>query len=551
MKIPYTNIPDSDQTNKLFNLSVKPIIEKIFSTQGLGEIRYIVSTEKNIENNRHKYISDDHSEHVINTSFNYSHIDHTRLGPCEKTLLNLIVETTFHTIVITGALGSGKSTVTNYVLDHIESTIDCNSCREFGKCQVRRPLIFRFDFLKLNTDFGGSREDRILDIFQEHLFIELTSRIYKLYSQPNVMQFFETELANAVNAKSNPSWCNYFVDFYYNKIQIPNVRWDKKNAAEKTSRIIAWIKSETRIVENRITKIMQLFACLRTGFPDELQGCYIFLFDNIDSFKPSVQVQIMTYLGSLADNSGVLVIVPMRLTTFGKLNNTLGARGYTTFQHAGPPPIQVIRHRLKHFKEQPEAYTLLSPEKSYANALNAKIAYLTTLFYMSNYESLREVKAFKAFAGNSIRRGLYLAERYLLHYAYKYNDTRSLARHDWWIRALIISTNPNLLMQIDDKLISNVFIDYHTRRNSLVGIRVLNILINYNYNLKKVTLFDLVTELRLFYYYDDETILSTIQYFNDFHKRLIFLLGNLDLSAAIVSNDRMKEIEIEIKGFFE
>jgi energy-coupling factor transporter ATP-binding protein EcfA2 len=540
MQINKINKPKNDSFNNGFNIAVKAMVEKIFSTQGLGDIEYVMSSEKNMESERSDYFKKTKKKNSKESFSEIKHIPAGILGPCEKALLDSIKNSPFNFIIIAGALGSGKSTIINFITNYISTHIDCESCKEFENCNHHKYLFIKLDFVKLGGDIDD--EDGIFNIFIQRLYLELKSRITEMFSNERIMPSLENKLTNEYKYKiPDAKWKDYFHDLIP---IIKNKTWSRLSSHNKVQEIFNYIKkeNENKDMMVKIDYLVQLLAAVREDFPAKLQGCLIMTFDNIDNLRANTQKRIATYLGSFSSTTDIITILPVRLTTYGKINNSVGNIQYTKFSHTGPLAIEIIKQRIKYYFDNENEYNSFNIDANVKRFLNFKLEQV--LFFLSNKEGHRLTKAIEAFAGNSVRRGLVLAERMMMHSVYAFNDLNALKSCNGLIRSLILSTNRNSLMKIDDSYISNIFIDNSTKRNSFICLRILQILSKNKEN--RYTLFELINDLEIFHPFSKNSIIDSLNYLSNDHKRLIYFLSELNLEQAIFDDKASKHFEVEI-----
>lgn len=511
MRIKLTDY-NEEVKNKDIQGDVKHLVESIFTTKGKGGIGYIQSRSTNFHESRHNYFkgrgtkSQKYLKPQRDKSINKRKIKD--IGPLEFSLLKYLLLVDYNVIILTGALGSGKSAISNYCLDFLEESI--KSKREIGIKLPSEIFLSRFDF---NSGVPTRKREEILELFYIDLFTNLEVSIERLNLKYN---FINTFFNHIVNNRLNGTWEIHFNDF------IQEYGITKGNHVKNFKILMKWIKSkENKLVKLRLLSF--LVGYIKETFSDSNISEFIFFFDNLDQIPDDTQLDILSIIFSLVEKSNIKVLVPLRLTSFGKING-YGSYSFGIFQNTGHLPRNISLLRMVHYKENTTSNQYKKSTHSISNdnllKLQDRISYI--LPYLKN-RNTRLSKCFDSIAGNSVRRGLYLSERLFLNNVLDFKDDK--INQDRYIHSILVGNNTGAKLDPNDSLLVNIFTCNETINNSLINIRILQILHNFWRNRTECSLGLILAETKQLGHWNPNEIFTSINYMLNFRKRLIYIEG--------------------------
>ncbi len=279
----------------------------------------------------------------------------------------------------------------------------------------------------------------------------------------------------------------------------------------------------------------------------------------IDSVNDEYQGELLKEIWSIVENSNVRSLISLRLTTFRRIEIGHGAYSYGVFQNAGADVIEILLKRLNYFLDNSdnewfsEVKNNLDPNK--LNLLTQRIKNIINILSIEKDEKAKKEKkdkrlryAIQAMSGLSIRRCLYLSERFLINSSIEHTKTE--CNQDEYINALLIDDNQVSEININDDLITNVFAS-RTNSNSLLQIRILQILSDYRIVKKTMSLNELINILNCYYKWDSEDIYFAITNLIFYKKRLAYINGVSTYSEIKdMYNSKEDTIEITMTGYY-
>lgn len=535
MHINVTNIPQHVSINGKYNKSIKALMECIFNGNNQAKIKYITSSNENFKQERYsalyamKQIENEGcnlKREVINPQAKElqesddSFIDINLLGPLELGLLNCLLIKDYKVIVVTGALGSGKTELVNYLcylLKHYKKHINCNC---FKQCNIHQDSQVFTDFNR--EIISGETEDEIIKQFHSYMFYELGNKITKLMSR------------NEIFIDKFISWCDkgnsrYFIGLSMKMLYTYN-NWDKLSQENKFKCIFLWLQErfEKQDKLSGLIALLEIFKFYHEQFPRKDQTCLLFVYDNIDGLDELAQNIIIEQINRIAEQTPCKAIVTSRLTTFNYIKGN-ASFSFGVYQNAGQAPIDVIIARMEHYLKNKDTdidyknirHNIKTINPKYLQAFDERITLLYSGLVNNNLNRLR--KTINSLSGLSIRRGLRLFRRLFYNHTISWDDTQ--IKEDLLIRSIYSYDYDYGIMKLVDRRLSNIFAEIGTDRISLINLRILNII---NTSKKRgiiITKKDLITHLSLFDNINDPIINNNLDYLRNYRKRLLFISG--------------------------
>jgi len=487
------NFINYERHNAIFNKKIKPLVDEVFQQKDVGNIDYLMSDNDSFEANRH-LITPEHDKSIdpqrIDVDKKIGLENFSKLGINEKALAIYLLESTYDIIILSGAMGSGKTATSKYVLNFIENNFICDEQYECKSCKIKIVNAIMLDF---NKGFGGTNIERILEKFSRQFYLQLKRYLKPIFSSDN--QILERFLERIIN-RTNSEWEHEFEEFISDFMENEELDWDKKAKIKKCNIFFKWIDDQN----DYLTKIDLLgyliYFIIQENFIKK--ECFIIFFDNIDQLPEIAQNQIITSIFQFTEISNAKTLITVRLTSFGwipaKASYTWGQ-----FQHAGPTPITIIKERISHYLTNNNVVESYVDIRSTANEyfLSLLDLRLKLLFnYLDNKES-RLYNFIYSISGNSIRRGLFLMVRIFYNNSLNFENTSPY--EDELTRCLLLGVNSNCKSDPEDRLVTNLYCNPINITISILKIRILQILLDYRENKRVLTLQNLLDDLYLFY----------------------------------------------------
>lgn len=532
MKINRLNVQNYLSINKEFSETTSKLIEEIFQAQSVGNIGYQISEEDNLSDDRFRntfnksiktknYVLSEREKKIV--------ADFNDLGPVEKKIISQIANSSYTTIVLTGALGVGKTALLDFTSQYIKGKSE-TCC----KSVLGYPLTLKINF---NEGFVSKKTKDILSEFQILLFNQLRHTVDQIFTNhPDMLDklFFE------ILYKGKTDWHVHFDNFIYS-LKITKEDWQLLSTEEKIEYFLGWIDDhDISILSYKIRLISYLINFIKANHTNN-NLCFFVIFDNVDKFKDEVQFSILSDLINITEISKVKTIIALRLTGFGHVIDN----GSFTFDHiemAGMLPEKIIIKRINHYLENKTDKPYFQYREKipfeFLSILDNRLMELRDLF--SDKDKNRVLRIFEAISGVSVRRSLLVVPRLLLNSVYSYKST--IVDRDSYARALLVDENLSSVFDPEDEYVSNIFYSHTTKTFSMICIRILQILHEFRNNNSEANIGELLIYLKRFNDWTDIEIADAINYLIMVNKRLAYIDGkrNIKLKGGFSKYSNLK-----------
>lgn len=393
--------------------------------------------------------------------------------PYENFVANLLLKGNFDLYILSGAMGSGKSTLSEYVLDALDN---------------RGSKIFKisYDFNVINFD-----PENLVNFFKDKLYNQLSRKIfYYLLSQPKVLDEFY-ELISSDNVYDD------LADFFklFRDIKKSNT-WSGFSHKEKVDGILDYI-------DLKDDKLHYLATFLKYINIISKSTCFIIFIDNIDRLSPSDQRKFLKYILPFAYNTKMKCFVPCRRSTFLRNNEKVFSKysqirksylhGY--LHHTGLEPSSLIIIRLEEFLSDPYRYaTYNALPSSDRKIVIDRISEFKDILGQDNKVLSKFINSI---TGRSVRLALSLVARLFSNNEFlRGSSDRTI---DFLIRCFILGESASgVLESSDDDEICNIFTFYGNRGNfSVLPLLILETLRKLSLGHRQVTLQELLSSFDL------------------------------------------------------
>jgi hypothetical protein len=269
------------------------------------------------------------------------------LGEYEVLLVDKLLHPQRPIVIIVGPMGSGKTTVKNYVGLHlVKNRQHCNNCQP-----PRQRMIAQIDFNEhahLNDLTGKELTNKLFEILCD----ELLSRINHdspVPDQDELQKFWNYELERFNNHQSSSA--------SFRKIQsmMPGDLIARKELSDneilQRKRVLNSIKREKDL---HLDYLLRFWNFVNRTYYCGNHGCAFVILDNLDIVHPAVQRKIVDIVMSHTQREGPTFLLLVRPETFDKLGMGTGIMDVET--HRGNKPSDIILVRLQEFCDKPEDY---------------------------------------------------------------------------------------------------------------------------------------------------------------------------------------------------
>ncbi len=523
MKIEIIDLSILKSENTTYNSAIRLLLKNLFQTENEGVVGYIQSTEEDLGSGGYNQISSQQKIKIIpeNTVIADKKgalvIKKIKTGPAERNLLNNLFNSEYTTIIMTGAWGSGKTAIIKYIQEKYEDCVSHTECENYKDCKTHKVNFLYYNF----NEYVSYREKDLLDELVKDINEKIKGTVQDLLSNESIFKDFLESLRNG-NGHKNLK--NQFNGFRRKILAGQAQEWKKLNQEQKIDEIINWIESDEKELRLQNKKIFSIISFVYEKHINPRRGCQIMVFDNLDGILDEAQTEIVNYILRLVEKSGIKVLIPVRLTTFGKIvKNNQGSFAFHVLQHIGGLPIRIIGKRIKHYLDNKDSDTYKKWKDSISEVHEKELEKRLNdvLFLIENKAGERFRTAFSALAGNSIKRGLELIPNAFINYSLSYKGS---AAQDSLIRAILVGENESGLLDCEDRLITNLFTLFN-EAGSLLSIRMLGILNVGREKKKKLYISELLDDLKKLSDWSTEIILYTLNTLMNYEKRLVYVDG--------------------------
>lgn len=295
MRISHEDVPHCFVANQSFNDLASGLVQDILQTEGDGAIQYI-ACETAAETARHWDLqrpSDLVSHPYVEKNSQGPPVSFPNaFGEYERLVASCIAWGTYSTYVLTGEMGSGKSSTLRF----LRAALSDQRNRQCHACQVCRPVSLLLDF---NRGFGQRTPGKLLRAFHRRLAGMLRRETKDIFIASDLSDSFYISLRQA-----GGDWEGFgrFVDLVDSDLD-----WPTRSARDKTALLFRTIDDAEGDVE-QCELLVQLLAHIRATHRPHA-ACLFVLYDNIDSILPEVQYDILCEI--------------LRLQTFAKVKSVL------------------------------------------------------------------------------------------------------------------------------------------------------------------------------------------------------------------------------------
>lgn len=336
--------------------------------------------------------------------------DVRELGEYESTLLGKLLHPANPVVCVEGAMGSGKTTTINYLIQHILSRMDCDVCSLPGCTSRGKRLIAQVDFKRFFSEDVGERESdsSATDKLLRTICDELRARSIRIINDNEEYFTFWGDLIERYDRRVDTE-----VDPVA-RVLLAQAHWlreDVEQSREELRRrmdLLANLKAQD--TEWYLRYLILLWRYLLQNRYAGRRDCVLVVLDNLDTLPADLQRRLLDFVMRSASKDGPTFVILMRPET--RKRQGLADGLVDVVAHQGPDPLDVVLDRLERFCASPEDY--YRPELG----LTREQFNLIKDFVLRIREQIRDPNPFNEFirhaSGESVRLALLLAQGLLL-----------------------------------------------------------------------------------------------------------------------------------------
>jgi len=430
------------------------------------------------------------------------------IGPGEQYLLNKIFYSTNNLQFIVGGIGVGKSRFLHLFKDYIFVNRKHNSCSEL--CKFSKGINIYIDFNLEFDSFRGHNESLIYKDITKLICSKIGETIetfFTLYEE--IMTVWDKIL-------SNKNY-NRIFSFINDELRANFARsYDEKDIIN-----IKKIRYEIykKIRDNKNDYLLYLSEILKYILKEYLKGyrqCYIVIFDNLDILEPLVQHTAKKILLIFFKGTPITGLVTLRQSTYRELITKHYSFPSDVSSFVGPSPLDIIMSRIDNLLTNTDDYlkTYRLTDERKNNFINS-IQQIQTLLHKGIIE-----KFISAICGNSIRKGLILAERLINNSVYNVFNQNDIRTGDI-LRAIMIGKEQQYKWSSDSQIENLYDVQGYRKGQHLIKLRILRALKGKEYpnGIQLRMLLDFLTDG---FGYPEELIRTSLNELMILSKRLIW-----------------------------
>jgi len=393
--------------NELFNKAAGPLVGEIFQTEGKNPIGYIMARRSRPAPNDWKpnpIVSLVNSE-VSTSKEERTRFDLSDLGEYERVVFSCIAWGDYSTYVLTGEMGSGKTTTTNLIQDVLRR----RRSQLCGVCKTCDPVLISIDF---NKGFRGKNSTDLVRRFQTKLSNTLQLSLGRLFATNQITDALLEEIGRDGADDSYSA----FVAFA-RECDRDVSAWNAKSRRAKADALFGFVDKQSKSEEEKVEMMMDLVRLTKARLRAD-SACLVFFFDNMDSIWPEAQYEILVEILSYMSIAGAKALVVLRRSTFHRLQNQ-AAFSFGCIEHIGPDVTQVVKQRIEHYLKNWDSIEKVKVlDETNKEAVKNRLTYILETAE-DQQSALREIGNL---SGGSVRQGLLASERLIINGAVHFND---------------------------------------------------------------------------------------------------------------------------------
>jgi len=531
MKVCKKNVPVYHERNAPFNKAIEVLAQDIFQHHTVGAKGYITARVAGTMPYPTKLTIIEHVADDTESKSKLERFDLLGLGEYEKRVFSSLATGKYHTIVLVGEMGSGKSATITHLVEVLQRPRS-STC---GVCEHCAPVIIKMNF---NAGFQDPDPDIVLRTFRWHLYQDLRFELRHLFSNSKLTDQLLEEVKNPTTGKDFAAF-DRFEQEYGDMVQ-----WSKKTTEDKANSLFSYVDECTKNGAENIIVMMKLVYLAKQKLRSD-PACLVLIFDNIDSILPEAQYKILNEILQYQEIAQVQSLVTLRRSNFFRFEENSAAHAFGTINHIGPDIKEVVRQRLDHYIENwgslPEVNQLDHPE--YRDALRNRLVYLRT----TADEERSALQRVASICGSSIRQGLFMCERFLMNTTVAFDGNPRYK--DDIVRAVLVEKGSTNEISPEDLCIANLLLNIDTGEASLLNLRILQLVAE----LEKAPsnrLSKLADMLKAIGYDDKGEIISALNYLLYMRRPLLWVDGKTKYTKDTFERHDDDVLHLTESGYF-
>lgn len=515
MRVLKDGVGDYGTDNERFNKAAGPIVGEIFQTQDAAPVGYIFARPSRREPRDWKPSS---FVQLIRQPYSVPKKEQIRfdlsgLGEYERVIFSCIAWGDYPTYVLTGEMGSGKSTTTRL----IRTILERQRLKTCGICEKCDPVIITLDF---NEGFRIKNTQALVRKFHKSLYNKLRSNLRKLFTENALADALLEEIA-----KEGADDAYAAFDIFAQEHEEDVSGWNAKSLRERANAVFNFVDSQATSDEERVELVMPLVRLTKETLRAD-SACLVFFFDNVDSIWPEAQYEILVEIMSYMTLARAKALVVLRRSTFERLQNQ-AAFSFGCIEHLGPDVSEVIRKRVEYYRDnwdKTEKFQVLRPD--YQEAIKRRLNYILR----TAGEPLGALTEIAYIAGASVRLGLFASERLIINGAVPYDeDPRNL---NDLRRAILVGVGTTPGITPDDHCVANLFLNRMTGRASLLNLRILQLVQALADDISKRNVLTLLVMLKHIGNWGGEEVRRALNYLLYMRRPLLWIDGKAEYESV-------------------
>lgn len=395
--------------------------------------------------------------------------DFDNYGPNEQFLINKILFTPAHLLLIIGGIGVGKTTFTHFFLGEVLSKTDTQneSIQKYGACSIY------FDFLDCGnripvSDNSSTIRESFIDALCTRVLAELDNRFFDL--EDEVGTVWQSLIEEYASSYQKPDAIAYIMT------EIRKEEAENKHLAKDYEATIAKRKDIRKKIDGdsdrRLSYVQLLLRYVREEYFQSSRAGLLLFIDNVDREPSLTQAEVLRTLKTFARTSGGRTIMTMRQTTYYQQYDDGLSEPVDIVPYCGPMPLEIVNTRLGNFLKDHQTYSEFYEPALLPNLVKGIRSLKNRYLSNDSFSNL-----FKCLCGHSVRKGLLLGQRLVDNSVYDPASYRT--GHDTFIglgdvlRATLVGTE-DIFHTSPGNIVNNVFqVGDNYKRAHLIKLRIL------------------------------------------------------------------------------
>ncbi|KAA3597446.1 MAG: hypothetical protein DWQ06_13665 [Calditrichaeota bacterium] len=438
----FLNFKSSYKLNFNYNDGIRSLMEDYFSPDTIGPEGYIQIGVYRKEEAK-KYTTKSKYQFNLDSIIGDQEIFSPNFSAYENMVSSHLFNGNYNSYVISGPMGSGKSTTLKFIFNELKKQI----------------VLIHLDF---DEDYTATEPELISNYFLEDLYEKLK---VGLIEGLRVLNNCDEFLAHVIeNSASYTKWFS----FSFSYLEIEHERWDTFNEDRKIVELFIFMENKTKTLKHRVDMVMKFLNFV----DDKLNKCgkkLIVFYDNIDKLPPISQISITNRIIAFNKIAKVISVISIRRSTKAKydkgtqriLYSPIGNRAQTAYGHIyhhGPSPLKVLSKRINYLIDnfgQVDILRTLSDFEKKCILERAKEFSFHIRKSISNPNEKSFINSIYCTSARSIRLSLTLAPRAFCNSVFPFNKRAKNANE--LARSLYIGIQEKSLMQNNDAYVANIF----------------------------------------------------------------------------------------------